>query len=410
MGELIGWIFLGSVTALLIGVAVLRGLDRRPRGLRMVGWSAVAALWAVTAVVLVVRFTRGLGAVTAMTDRFPWGVWIGLLQSGVALSAGGFVLAATVHVFHLRRFEPILRPVVLLAFLGYTFVALTLFIEVGRPLNLWHPLVQWQHHSIMFEVAWCVTLYFTVLLAEFSPVIFERLRLPRAARLAHTAAIPIVIAGVILSTLHQSSMGSMFLIIPQKLHSFWYSPLLPVFFLMSSVAAGLCMTVAACFYAGRLFRAAPPSALMEDLLRFASPLLLLYGLLRLIDITARGAWVAVGHVPGLTAMLIFELGAGVIAPGILLARREVRGSERRRVLACLAVLGGVVLNRLTVSWFALTPSMGGGYRPSWMELAISLTLATAVLVAFGAGVKYLPVFSNGDGFSETNSESPARPG
>lgn len=389
---MIGWLFLAAAAGVLTWLAVAYGLNRPPRHGGRWAVGALGALWAVTAGVMVIRFARGMGAMTNMSDTYPWGVWVGLLQAGVALSGGGFVMAATVHIFHIKRFEPILRPVVLLAFLGYSFVAMTLFIEVGRPYNLWHPLAMWQHHSIMFEVAWCVTLYLTVLAVEFSPAVFERLGLTKAVEVLHRAGIPIVIVGVILSTLHQSSMGSMFLIVPQKIHPLWYSTLLPVFFLISSVAVGLCVTVVASFYSARLFGKALDRWLLADLARAASWILLIYGAVRVVDVSARGAWNRLFDPGWLGAVFVLELGAGVFLPAVLLTRRAVRDRPRSLVLACLPALAGVVLNRLAVSWLSMVPYNGPGYWPHWMELAVSITLFTLVVTVFGLAVKYLPVF------------------
>ncbi|MBK8576092.1 MAG: polysulfide reductase NrfD [Elusimicrobia bacterium] len=387
-----GWFFLGIVGAILAWLTVSYGLGRPPRhGIRWAG-AALGALWAVTAVVFVIRFTHGMGGMTHMTDANPWGVWVGLLQAGVALSGGGFVMAATVHIFHIKRFESILRPVVLLAFLGYNFVGMTLFIEVGRPYNLWHPWAMWQHRSIMFEVAWCVTLYLTVLSIEFAPVVLERFEMNRAIKALHRVAIPIVIVGVILSTLHQSSMGSMFLIMPQKIHPLWFSTLLPVFFLLSSVAVGLCMTIVASLYSARLFNKTLNHWLLADLGRAASLVLFLYGAIKMVDVSARGAWASLLTPPWLGVLFLLEMGAGVFLPAVLLSRHSIRKRPFRLGMACLPVLGGVVLNRLTVSWFSMVPYTGPNYVPHWMEIAVSATMLTVLMTVFGLAVRFLPVY------------------
>ena len=390
--QIIGFLFLASVCGVLCWLAVAYGLNRPPKHGPLWAGGTVGALWAVTAVVLVIRFTRGMGGMTNMSDAHPWGVWVGLLQSGVALSGGGFVMAATVHIFHIKRFEPMLRPVVLLAFLGYNFVGSTLFIEVGRPYNLWHPLAMGQDRSIMFEVAWCVTLYLTILSVEFSPVVFERFGMKRAVAFLHRAAVPVVIVGVILSTLHQSSMGSMFLIMPQKIHPLWYSTLLPVFFLISSVAVGLCVTVVASLYSARLFGKTLDKWLLADLGRAASVVLFLYGVLRLVDISARGVWPSLLAPGWLGVLFMVEMGIGVFLPASLLSRWSARERPRVLVLACLPAIGGVILNRLTVSWFSMMPYTETWYLPHWMELAVSLTFFTALAATFGLAVKFLPVY------------------
>ena len=154
-------------------------------------WPAVCAVILVLfAGVTVLRFTRGLGAVTNLSDQFPWGLWIGFdVLCGVGLAAGAFTLTGIVHIFNLRRFEPIVRPTVLTGFLGYLLVIAGLIFDLGQPWRIWHALVFWNPHSVMFEVAWCVMLYTTVLALEFSPVVFEGLRL-RAAAADHARRSP----------------------------------------------------------------------------------------------------------------------------------------------------------------------------------------------------------------------------
>src|SRR5215471_3806637 len=182
------------------------------------------------------RVMYGLGGVTNLSDQFPWGIWIGFdILCGVGLAAGGFTLVAVVHIFNIERYHPILRPSILTAFLGYLLVVIALLFDLGRPDRLWHPLVMWNPHSVMFEVAWCVTLYTTVLALEFVPVVLERFDLHQSLKVVRAISVPLMIAGVILSTLHQSSLGSLFLIVPSKLYPLWYSPILPVLFWISAI-------------------------------------------------------------------------------------------------------------------------------------------------------------------------------
>ena len=186
----------------------------------------------------------GLGPSTNLNDQFPWGIWIGFdVLCGVMLAAGGFTLTAAVHIFNIKRLHPIVRPTILTAFLGYVLVCVALMYDLGRPYRIWHPLVMRNPHSVMFEVAYCVMLYTTVLSLEFSPIVLERFNLQKPLKIVRAALIPLVILGVILSTLHQSSLGTVYLIMPEKLHPFWYSPLLPVFFFISAIAVGLAMTI-----------------------------------------------------------------------------------------------------------------------------------------------------------------------
>ena len=218
-------------------------------------WKAVfIGLVAVGAYATFVRFAKGLGASTNLSDQFPWGLWIGFdILVGVGLAAGGFVIAATVHIFQLKQYSAISRPAILTAFLGYLLVIVALLFDLGRPYRIWHPIVMGNPHSVMFEVAICVMLYTAVLALEFSPLLFTRLGMTVPLKIVRGIYIPLVIVGVLLSTLHQSSLGTLYVIVPDKLHGLWYSPLLPVFFFLSAIAGGLAMTIFESFMSYRAF-------------------------------------------------------------------------------------------------------------------------------------------------------------
>jgi Ni/Fe-hydrogenase subunit HybB-like protein len=191
------------------------------------------------------RFTGGLGAVTNLSDNNGWGIWIGFdLLTGVALAAGGYVTAAAVYIFGMKKYHSAVRPAVLTGFLGYALVVLALHYDVGRPWRLPYPFfVQQGTTSVLFEVGACVALYLTVLFLEFSPAAMEWLGLKRARNLAVKFTLALVVFGIILSTLHQSSLGALFLIAPSKLHPLWYSSFIPVYFFVSSIIAGLSMVI-----------------------------------------------------------------------------------------------------------------------------------------------------------------------
>ena len=388
-----GWIFILVCLAILIWAALCLAYDKRPRFLRPITAITVLCIWVAALWTLIRRFAEGLGAVTGMNDAAPWGLWIGAdVFAGVALAAGGFVLAATVHIFRIERFEPILRPTVLTAFLGYILVAVALFIDIGRPLSWWHPLVMWQEHSIMFEVTWCVILYSTVLAIEISPVVLERLGLTKLLKLVKIATIPVVIAGVILSTMHQSSLGSLYLIVPGKLYPLWYTPLLPVFFLLSAVAAGMCVIIVESFFSAKILGRGLESSLMVDLGRAASIILFLYLTLKFADLAVRGSWVLILERNLQSNLFLLEMLGGVALPAILLSFRRVRNLPRGLLAASLLVMAGIVLNRVNVCWFGMSVSDQLHYIPTWMEIAVSLGFVTAGTVAFFLAVHYLPVF------------------
>jgi len=357
-------------------------------------WKGV--LWTILAggaYATVVRFAGGLGASTHLSDAFPWGLWIGFdVLVGVGLAAGGFVIAATVHVFRLEKYEPIARPTILTAFLGYTLVVVALMFDLGRPYRIWHPLVMWNPHSVMFEVGWCVTLYTTVLFLEFLPLVLEKFGWQRPLRFLHSAYVPLVIVGVLLSTLHQSSLGTLYVIAPDKLHGLWYTPLMPVFFFLSAIAAGLAMTIFESFMSQRAFgkRLEPP--LLQGLARASVVVLLLYAVWKAEDLLVRGNLALVFQVTPESVLFWGEIALGVLLPLVLYALPRVRRSESGLFFASVLTIMGFVINRLNVAVTGMTASSGVHYVPSWMELVVTLSIVALGFVLFGLAVKHLPVF------------------
>jgi Ni/Fe-hydrogenase subunit HybB-like protein len=362
---------------------------------RRVGfWPVVCGLILLLfAAVTVLRFTRGLGAVTNLSDKFPWGLWVGFdVLCGVGLAAGAFTLTGIVHIFNLRRFEPIVRPTVLTGLLGYLLVIAGLAFDLGQPWRIWHALFFWNPHSVMFEVAWCVMLYTTVLALEFSPVVLERLRLERPQRILRSITTPLVIVGVILSTLHQSSLGSLYLIVPAKLHPLWYTALLPYLFFISAIGAGIGMTILESYLSKRAFGRHLEMDLLEPLARGMVVALGIYGLLRLIVIVKNGAFAALRS-PGYEgSMFLLEFTIGVAMPVGLLLFERVRTHPTGLVVGSLFAVLGFVINRLNVSVTGMESAAGVQYVPSWMEITVSLGLVAIGFTLFTLAVRYLPVF------------------
>ena len=359
-------------------------IDRRLSVLKMILWALAGGLSAVT----VVRFVHGLGAVTHLSDAAPWGLWIGFdVMSGVALAAGGFVLAATVYIFGLERYRPFVRPAVLTALLGYAAVAVGLLYDLGLPWRIWHPMFNWQHHSVLFEVAMCVMLYLTVLSLEFAPAILEHPLFANppfqiVMKGLKKATIPLVIAGIVLSTLHQSSLGSLFLITPYRLHPLWYSPIIYVLFFISAIGLGLMMVVMesllSSYFLGHKIHVREVSGLGVA----ASVVLWLYVALRLGDLALRGdLWMA-GDGSRRGILFLFELAVSAVVPATLLLFRRVR-SNLRGVGVCAAfTIFGMVLYRLDVSIVSFARPEGFGYFPSWEEFAVSVGIVAAFALIF----------------------------
>jgi Ni/Fe-hydrogenase subunit HybB-like protein len=311
---------------------------------------------------------------------------------GVGLAAGGFVLTAVVYLFNARRFQPIVRPAILTAFLGYLLVMVALLYDLGRPWNIWHPLVMWNPHSVMFEVAWCVMLYSTVLALEFSGVVFERLKWKRAAKIQHAFSVPLVIAGVLLSTLHQSSLGSLYLIVPGKLHVLWYSPWLPLLFFVSSICAGLAMVILESRLSSRAFGRELEMPLLTELGRILVGLLALLLIIRVFDMLERGAVGAAFAIGYEQLMFQLEICIGVVLPMVLLAFPRIRSNSRALYGTALLVVLGFIMNRLNVAITGFEGAQGGHYIPSWGEAVITLFLIALGFGAFGLAVRHLNVY------------------
>lgn len=356
-------------------------------------WGAVAGSCLITGLYAVVfRFAFGLGASTNLTDMYPWGVWIGFKLFAVALSAGGFTIAAAVHLFNIRRYRPILRPMILTAFLGYSMFIISLLIDLGRPYRIWHPLVMWNPHSVMFEIAWCVSLYTTVLFLEFVPAVFERLEWNRPAALLHRFLIPVVIAGVILSTLHQSSLGSLYLIVPEKLYPLWYSPLEPVFFFLSALCAGVAMAIFASWHSSRSLGKQLEFSLLVGLGRVLAVLLAVYLTVRALDIDHRGVFKYLFLSRKETYFFWLEI-VLLVVPMILMFQRYFHAKPFWLYVASVLTLFGFLVNRMNIAITGMERSAGVHYFPKWQELAITLGLVALAFSLFWLAVKYLPVYS-----------------
>jgi Ni/Fe-hydrogenase subunit HybB-like protein len=371
-------------------------------------WKVMTALiLLVGAVSTIVRFTVGLGASTHLSDQFPWGLWIGFdVLCGVGLAEGGFTVAGIVHIFNIKRFEPIIRPTILTAFLGYLLVMVGLMYDLGRPLQIWHAIIMWNPRSVMFEVAWCVMLYTTVLALEFAPVVLERFKMDRTIAVLKKVWIPVIILGVILSTLHQSSLGSLYLIVPTKLYALWYSPLLPGFFWVSAVSVGCAMVIFKSFLSARAFKRGIELLLLNEIGRIAVVMPGVYLMMKFMDLYSRQI-LSLLFVPRMETYLYWlEMMIGVIVPIGLLASARVRRNPRGLFAGALMIVIGFILNRMNITLTGMEGSAGTHYFPSWMELSITVAIVTAGFVAFALAVRYLPIFGHHEEEGPATKPSP----
>jgi Ni/Fe-hydrogenase subunit HybB-like protein len=307
------------------------------------------------------------------------------------LGAGGFTVAATVHVFNLKRYRPILRVALLTALLGYSFMAVALAIDIGRPYRIWHPVVMWGEHSVLFEVAWCVILYLNVLALELAPAVCERFGWRKLRRAVSAISAPVVILGVILSTLHQSSLGSLFLILPEKLYPLWYTPLLPVFFFVSAICAGLAMVIIASWQGNRALGKRLEPQVLEGLGRALAVMLMIYLCGRFLDLQDRGALALLRRNRIETWLFGLEISL-MLAPMLMLFQRRVRSHPGRLYACALMVILGFIANRLNVTITGLEASSGTHYIPKWSEVSVTLSMVALGFAVFRYFAQHFPIF------------------
>jgi Ni/Fe-hydrogenase subunit HybB-like protein len=340
-----------------------------------------------------IRFTQGLGASTNLSDQFPWGMWIGFdVMCGVMLAAGGFTLMAAVHIFNVKDYKPVARPALLTAFLGYILVVAALMFDLGKPWNIWHPLIMWQPRSVMFEIGWCVMLYTTVLALEFLPIVFERLRYEKPIRILRHISVPLFILGVILSTLHQSSLGSLYLIVPGKLHPLWYTGLLPVLFWLSAIAVGLAMTIFESTMSARHFNHALKKPIVQGLGRILTVVLILYAVVRLQNMISTGAIANAFVMTNEATMFWIEIALALAIPIGMLLVPKVRNNPVMLYIVSISVVAGFVLNRLNIAITGMERSAGVQYIPKWTEVTVTAAIVAFGIFVFTLAVKYLPIF------------------
>lgn len=357
-----------------------------------IGTLILSALAVLSLPVFIIRYVSGLGAISNLSDGRPWGFWISFdLYCGVALAAGGFTLAAVVYIFNLKKYHPVVRPAVLTAFLGYLLVIFALLVDVGQPWYIWHVIINWNIHSPLFEVAVCVMTYTTVLALEFSPAVFERLNWHVPLRLIRAIQIPLVITGVVLSTLHQSSLGTMLLMMPETLNALWYTPILPILFLNSAIAVGLAMVIFETTLSTRAFGHKLSLDILSGLGRVIPYVLGIYLLLKLVDLGVAGELGLVFTAYPENLLWWAEMIIGVILPIILFSMPTIRQSRKRVFWSAVLVILGLIFNRFNASMLAVAMRPGYTYYPHWMEIAISLGLVVVALIVFQIAVRLLPV-------------------
>jgi Ni/Fe-hydrogenase subunit HybB-like protein len=359
---------IGIGRAILIGLAVLAG---------------IAGIY---------RLFAGLGATTNLSDAYPWGLWISFdVLTGVALAAGGFTISAAIYVFNLKKFEPLLRPAKLSAFVGYLIFIVGLFFDLGQPWRIWHPMIMWNPQSVLFEVSWCVMLYTTVLAIDVFIWALERWQKYEWVSFFRSIYVFLIVAGIVLSTLHQSSLGALFLLLPEKMSSLWASPAIGILFFTSAIIAGMSMVILESILSAKAYGRKVEMDIIASLAKGLGIALLLYFAMKVTDLYARG--VSVWGLDWAHWLFYLELFVCVALPALLLYLPEVRTSTTGLLWSSSLAAFGVVLNRFNVSLTSY-----GGYRDFWyfpsvIEIILTVGLVALAILIFDFGMRYLPVYS-----------------
>lgn len=389
------------------------------------------------------RYAFGLGAATNLSDGYPWGLWIGFdILAGIALAAGGFVMAGTVHLFGGHKYHVLARPAILTALLGYLLFIFGLFFDLGRPWNLWRAIYSWNHASPMFEVAWCVMLYTTVLILEFLPVVLEKFNLDkllamwknlvpwivifmlgmftlamsysfvwalimvailfawefsmRRGWMPRDKQMPIILimAGVIFSTMHQSSLGTIFLLAPTKLHTLWYSPIIPLLSLFSAIMVGPAMVIFEALMSEKILKHKSRFDLLSDLARWMPYLLSFYLLLKVGDLVGRNAVLSAFAVNAQAVSWWMEISIGVILPLILYLTPEIIRTRNGLLWTSTLVIIGLIWNRINVAIVGIIVEKWESYYPFWVEIFISVGVVAIGLIVFKWAVENLPIYEH----------------
>jgi len=353
-------------------------------------------IMAAGALAAIYRLIFGLGAATNLSDVWPWGFWIGVdVLGGVAMAAGGFVIAGTVYILNWKKYKPIVRPAILTAFFGYALAATSITLDIGQSFRIWHPIVMWQINSIMFIVAIHVVLYTTTLATESSPMIFERLKMTRAYRFVNSIMVPIVLFGVLLSTLHQSSLGAVYLLVPSKLSPLWYSSKLPYMFLVSAVMLALSMVSFETILSSRIFKHKVPFEIITGLARGSLIVVIFYFIIKVWDLIS-GPGIGAAFTGSFTAnMYLLEMIIGVVLPLILLSFGTLRTRVNSIFAINILVIVGIMLNRLNVGIFGLAEyasRFGVDYFPSLMEIIVTAAMIAFAFFGFKVTAKYFNLF------------------
>jgi Ni/Fe-hydrogenase subunit HybB-like protein len=371
--------------------------DGKGISFRITGFRLVLMLFALLFVgTFIYRLIFGL-SFTNMSDAWPWGIWTVLdIKLGIALAAGGFTTAGIYYVLGVKKIESITRPALLTAWLGYSMVALGLFIDLGRWYAFWHPIFWWGVHSVMFELFICVLLYTIVLTLEFAPVLFHGVGLLKVAKALTAMTAPLVIIGIVLSTMHQSSLGSMYVLMAGKLDGLWWTMVLPLLYFLSAVAVGPAVVACESALSGKTYGHTWDDEAMPFLAKWSGYVLSIYFVMRVVDLIIRGQVPRLFSLNAESVFCLIELVVGSVVPLLFFWGYNLSGKFMDKpmiVRNSVFIIAGVIINRANVVLTGMTRQAGVFYYPSLGEVFITLGIISTGILA------YLFIAENFDVFS-----------
>jgi Ni/Fe-hydrogenase subunit HybB-like protein len=345
----------------------------------------------------IVRLVQGLGATTNLSTAYPWGMWIAFDVFTIPFSAVAFTLAAVVHIFNQEKYHGLSRFTVLMGFLGYLMVVLVLVVDIGRWDQFYSVLMPWRWnlHSFMFEVAMSITMYFGVLILELLSIVFERSR-SVVVEWLHRLIVLIAGVGVLLSCVHQGSMGAVFVILRQKLEALWWTPILPVLFLTSALFTGLSVAIFLGVVTWKALGKPAPMDLLKGLAKWVVILQAIYLVLKMGDLLLAGEFGLIFGSGRYSLLFLVEVIVGVIVPLIIFAS-QAKESEGGLIAGSVCTVLGILINRWSIAWFALNPPPSPAhaayapYTPHWMEWGITIAAVCAAILFYSLAVRFIPV-------------------
>lgn len=362
--------------------------------------------------IIVIRFLKGIGSVTNLTQEIPWGLWIGFdVVTGVAFAGGAYVITFMVYILNMRKYKSIVRVTVLNGFLAYVFYAGALLLDLGRPWNVINPIIgnNFGTNSVLFLVAWHFLLYMIAQLIEFSPAIAEWLGNRRIRQILSGMTIGAVIFGITLSMLHQSGLGALYLMAKEKIHPLWYSEFIPILFFVSSIFAGLSMVIFEGSISHKVFFSQiseknhhAQKGIILGLSKICAGALFAYFFLHVLVFIHDKNWVHLNSPMGYWFLL--EMIGFVLLPMFLFYQSYRKNNVLIVRIAAIVTMLGVILNRLNVTVIGFRWDMPVRYVPSWMEIVVTLTVIFVEIWIFRWIINRMPVLRDGPNWAKENSK------